>query len=199
MRAILLLILLASIGCQSSVIVRGPNQNVDEIMIEIDYTTDAPPSQALLNAIKGHIENICSPGMVVTFIVDDHLDGHGTWTDYDCREFTVLHKSNLGTFYMIFAGGQHDESNLIGGVSWDKRNFAVFPDVTGLGGGAQIAAVHEWLHSLGLVGDWLKMQTPHRVDPGHHCASSPCIMSIYGTSTIPCPLCIADLEAGEEQ
>lgn len=197
--AVLLVVALS--GCQSLFIVRGVNRNVTALSIEVDWTTAQPPSTALLNVVKGRLENICDPSVSVSFNLDDDLSGqgHGTWTDPDCREFALQHKDSEG-LYVIWAEGLRDGQPAVGGYSWDKRSCAVFPEVYGNNAGAlQVAVEHEILHCLGLVDKFLKMQTDHKGSYGNHCNVSGCIMQPTNSGTQPCAQCMADLEAGEEK
>jgi len=197
----LLVLLTVSVGCRPLAIVRGPNRNTSSVEVEVDWTTPQPPTQAMLNALRGSMANICDPAVSVSFNLDDDLSGqgHGTWTDLDCRTFAVSHKDS-DDFYMLWAAGVWDKSPQVGGYSWNKRDFVVFPDVYGgSSGNSQLAALHEWCHCLGLVDKFLEMSEPHKHAAGNHCDQGSCLMKPATWSSMLCPKCMADLTDGEEK
>lgn len=189
-------------GCQSLVVVRGPNRNTSHVVVEVDYTTAQPPGQSLLNATVGNMANICDPSVQVSFVVDDNLagQGHTTWSDSDVRSFATAHHDNPDHFYLIWADGTWANQPAVGGYSWDKRCMAIFTPATGTsGGGVQIAMVHEWCHTLGLVDKFLQMQESHKNAYGNHCDQPGCLMLAATYGSMPCSKCMADLEAGVEK
>jgi len=193
------IILVLLFGCPSVEVVDGPNQTTKRIVIEVDWTTPEPPPPAVLQAAKNIMQSACSYGTVVEFRLDKGVpeQGHGTWDIFDCRKFVFLNKKNKDTFYMLWALGVHADSPTIGGKSWNRRDFAVFPQVYGNNTQAlQCTIVHEWLHCVGLVDKYLKMQTHHKHPVGHHCSTLGCIMFPVGGLNL-CGYCRADLAAGE--
>jgi hypothetical protein len=202
MKNLLLCLLLLS-GCHSLAIVRGPNRNVDKLDIEVDWTTPAPPPAPLLQAISNQIKMACDPAVQVNFILDDDLSAKakGEWTAFDLKALALLHRTKFeGRFYVLWADGHMKNKPAVGGYSWGKRAFAVFPSVSPSQDRLRSTVSHETFHNLGLVGKFLKMQTFHKHSYGNHCSTINCLMQPASTGPIYnlCPFCLADLEAGEE-
>jgi len=194
MRLAVVLLFLAA-GCLA--VVRGPNRNTSEIIIEVDWTTDAPPPGDALRAAEAALEGVFDPAVDVRFELDESLPGHAFWSDFDVRRFAFEHRS-MGEFYMIWAAGGWSGIADTGGYSWSERCFAVFPEeYAGRPACLPVVIQHELLHCLGLVGKYLATQSPHQqaVD---HCTHKGCIMwPTTEAGAVLCPACIADLEAGE--
>lgn len=195
--AVIALLMLS--GCQTLAIVRGPNRNTSRVLVEVDWTTPTPPPQSMLDGLKNKIKSYCDPSVLVEFVLDDHKGSQGGWTDSSLKTFAFSNHDTSDSFYMLWADGVLKDSPAAGGYSWDKRCFAVFPSTSGNQSVLQMAAAHEFFHTLGLVDKALAMVVFHKHSYGNHCNNPSCLMwPVSGNSGL-CNDCVADLEAGIEK
>jgi hypothetical protein len=196
-------LLLTMAGCHSLAIVDGPNQNTTELHIEVDWTTPTPPDANLLQQAAARIKTYCAPNVQVNFVLDDDLSAkaRNIWSISGLKTVALLHRTRgEDVFYLLWTNGQFEDKPQVGGFSWGKRAFAIFPNAAnGNMGAAQSAVVHEMFHNLGLVDKYLKMQTPHKHSYGNHCSHQGCLMWPASGGWGLCSYCNADLEAGREK
>lgn len=187
-------------GCESLVVIRGPNRNTNEVKIEVDWTTTTPPPSSILEGVRDQIKLYCDPSVQVKIITDNAGGPKIKWSTLDLESFALLNRRfGSDDFYLIWADGQFESEPTVGGYSWGNRCLAVFPAAIPGTYLQQLSITHEFFHNIGLVDKSLEMQIPHKHGYGNHCDQPGCLMFPIAGGGVLCSRCIADLEAGEEK
>ena len=189
------------VGAEASLLIRGTPY--DSILVEVDYTTSAPPRQDALDHLESVITDLLDKPAGVTIQVDDEIaDPGGTLSLAQIQQIEDDHRDEFGlgtsaAVYFLYVGDPSDmdtQNSLILGLAHRATSLVMFrgniDDVSGGIGQPSSEAVestviaHELGHVLGLVNIGTDMVNVHN-DPDNqaHDVDEDCVMYFANNSS----------------
>lgn len=166
-------------------------------VIEVDYATGKTPSTALLDFVRGRLNEVANKPDGIEFRLNEALtDSSRTWDFGELQRYADSHQSlktdgNTVVTHLLFVRGgttEDDGNSKVLGVTFGRNPVVIFSDaIDGLCEGVligctvppfyQSVVTHEFGHALGLVNGGTSMVRNHQdVANGSHSSNKNSVM-----------------------